>query len=44
MRVDVALALLTMWLGLRDAAPYLVHGNCIYDISSGWDAQKQELR
>ncbi len=28
----------------RDGAPYLVHGNCIYDISGGWDAQKQELR
>ena len=28
----------------RHGAPYLVHGNCIYVISGGWDAQKQELR
>jgi hypothetical protein len=28
----------------RDGAVYLIHGNCIYVISGGWDAQKQELR
>src|SRR5207244_3586615 len=28
----------------RDGASYLVHGNCIYDIIGGWDAQRQELR
>jgi hypothetical protein len=24
--------------------PYLIHGNCVYLISDGWDAQKQDLR
>ena len=28
----------------RDGARYLIQGNCIYDISGGWDAQKQQLR
>ena len=27
----------------RDGARYLVHGNCIYDIRGGWDAQSRNF-
>ncbi len=32
------------YLVARDSAPYLVHGNCVYVIGGGWDAQTQQLR
>jgi hypothetical protein len=31
-------------LTARDREPFLVHGDCIYVIAGGWDAQAQQLR
>jgi hypothetical protein len=32
------------YLVRRDRQPYLVHGNCVYVVSGGWDSQRQQLR
>ncbi len=32
------------YLVRRDHEPYLIHGNCVYLVSGGWDSQRQQLR